>query len=228
MHSDVEIDLTKYLGGGSSGTVFKCKFLGVLAAAKVFDGTHTQLVKAVEAEAKIFASLQHPNVVRFIGYAIKGTTQHILVSELMSMDLFKYLKEQGVSRRSPLSLLVAIDIMLQIANAMDYLHQKKVMHHDLKSKNVLMDIVSNKNLALSCLSLHFKVTDFGLEKLQDRSTTVCVGSTPWMAPEVFGVDNRHTQTQLMCIVLQWLSLRSSLGRYHLLTYSGLRSIKTLK
>ncbi|CAM6012356.1 unnamed protein product [Sphagnum balticum] len=96
MHSDVEIDLTKYLGGGSSGTVFKCKFLGVLAAAKVFDGTDTQLVKAVEAEAKIFASLQHPNVVRFIGYAIKGTTQHILVSELMSMDLFKYLKEQGV------------------------------------------------------------------------------------------------------------------------------------
>ncbi len=135
MHSDVEIDLTKYLGGGSSGTVFKCTFLGAPAAAKVFDGTDTQLVKAVEAEAKIFASLQHPNVVRFIGYAIKGT-QHILVCELMNMDLFEYLKEQGVSRGSLLSLLVAIDIMLQIARAMDYLHQKKVMHRDLKSKNV--------------------------------------------------------------------------------------------
>jgi serine/threonine protein kinase len=119
------------------------------------------LVKAVEAEVKIFANLQHPNVVRFIGYAIKGT-QHILVSELMSMDLFKYLKEQGASRGSPLSLLVSTDIMLQIARAMDYLHQKKVMHRDLKSKNVLMDIVSNKNLALGRSSLHFKVTNFGL------------------------------------------------------------------
>ncbi|KAH8936751.1 hypothetical protein BDL97_17G100800 [Sphagnum fallax] len=188
MHSDVEIDLTKFLGGGSSGTVFKCKFLGVPAAAKVFDGTDTQLVKAVEAEAKIFASLQHPNVVRFIGYASTGT-QHILVSEVMSMDLFKYLKEQGVSRGSPLSLLVAIDIMLQIARAMDYLHQKKVMHRDLKSKNVLIDIISNKNLALGRSSLHVKVTDFGLSKLQDRFTTLRVGSTPWMAPEVFGVDN---------------------------------------
>jgi hypothetical protein len=58
MHSDVEIDLTKVLGGGSSATVFKCKFLCVPAAAKVFNGTDTQLVKAVEAEAKIFASLQ--------------------------------------------------------------------------------------------------------------------------------------------------------------------------
>ncbi|KAH9536333.1 hypothetical protein CY35_17G102000 [Sphagnum magellanicum] len=176
MHTDVEINLNKFLGGGSSGTVFKCKFLGVPAAAKVFDGTHTQLVKAVEAEAKIFASLQHPNVVRFIGYAIKGI-QHILVSEVISMDLFKYLKEQGVSRGSPLSLLVAIDIMLQIGRAMAYLHQKKVMHLDLKSKNVLIDIVSNKNLAL--------VT----HPCMLRFTTLHVGSTPWMAPEVFGLDN---------------------------------------
>jgi hypothetical protein len=36
MHGAVEIDLTNYLGGGSSGTVFKCKFLGVPAAAKGF------------------------------------------------------------------------------------------------------------------------------------------------------------------------------------------------
>jgi len=62
------------------------------------------------------------------------------------------------------------------------------MHGDLKSKNVLVDIVSNKNLALGRSSLQFKVTDFGLSKFQDRSTTLCVGSTPWMAPEVFGVD----------------------------------------
>jgi serine/threonine protein kinase len=127
-------------------------------------------------------------VVRFIGYAIKGT-QHILVSELMSMDLFKYLEEQGVSRGSPLSLLVAIDIMLQIGRAMAYLHQKKMMHQDLKSQNVLIDIVSNKNLVLARSSLHVKVTDFGLSKLQDRFTTLHVGSTPWMAPELFGVDN---------------------------------------
>jgi serine/threonine protein kinase len=63
------------------------------------------------------------------------------------------------------------------------------MHHDLKSKNVLIDIISNKNLVLARSSLHVKVTDFGLSKLQDRFTTLHVGSTPWMAPEVFGVDN---------------------------------------
>jgi serine/threonine protein kinase len=205
--------------------VFKCKFIGVPAAAKVFNGTDTQLVKAVEAEAKIFASLQRPNVVWFIGYAIKGTQHCFLTHE---HGLVQVLEGTRSCIGSPLSLLVAIDVMLQIARAMDYLHQKKVMHHDLKSKNVLMDIISNKNLALGRSSLHFNVTDFGLSKLQDRSTTLRVGSTPWMAPEVFGWTTWHTQTQLMCIVLQWFSLRSSLGRYHLLTYSGLTSIKTLK
>jgi serine/threonine protein kinase len=76
--------------------------------------------------------------------------------------------------------------MLQIARAMDYLHQKKVMHRDLKSMNVLMDNGSNKNPDLGRSSLCVKVTDFGLSKLQDRFTTLRVGSTPWMAPECLG------------------------------------------
>ncbi len=105
--------------------------------------------------------------------------------------------------------------------------QKKVMHRDLKSKNVPIDIISNKNLALGHSSLHVKVTDFRLSKLQDRYTTHCM----WI--QLHGwilrcLEWTTSQTQLMCIVLQWFSSRSSLGRYHLLTYSGLTSIKALK
>jgi hypothetical protein len=80
--------------------------------------------------------------------------------------------------------------------------QKKVMHRAAKSKNILIDIISNKSLALGRSSLHVKVTDFGLSKLQDRSTTHCmwVQLHGWLL-RCLGWTTWHTQTQLMCIVL---------------------------
>ncbi|CAK9256645.1 unnamed protein product [Sphagnum jensenii] len=62
------------------------------AAAKVFTASSSSVIKAVENEANLQARLRHPNVVQFIGYAVKGS-QHIIVTELMTMDLRRYLDE---------------------------------------------------------------------------------------------------------------------------------------
>jgi hypothetical protein len=63
---DVEIYYKHPLGVGSVGTVFKCKFLGVMAAPKVFQ-TNGINKEAAEQEASLFSKLRHPNVVQFIG-----------------------------------------------------------------------------------------------------------------------------------------------------------------
>jgi len=76
---DVEILYEHNLGSGASATVSKCKFLGVLAAAKVFHANCIYM-QAVEEEAKVFSELRHPNVVQFIGYGVKGCESVIVWS----------------------------------------------------------------------------------------------------------------------------------------------------
>ncbi len=189
-----DVKLGEFLGRGSFGAVFKCEFLGEKAAAKVFTASRPTEVDTVQKEAKLQARLQHPNVVQFIGYAAKES-QHIIVSELMSRDLRSYLDEtvdKGQTRH-PLSLL-AVDIMLQIAEPMKYLHENGMMHRDLKASNILINVLESKKLCISP-SVQVKLTDFGFSKLNlvnSRFTSTQTGATLWRAPEVFE-DKQNTE-----------------------------------
>ncbi|CAN5953825.1 unnamed protein product [Sphagnum jensenii] len=80
------------LGIGGYAPVFKCELHGEMAAAKLFRISRIAEVEVVKNEANLQARLQHPNVVRFIGYAVRGR-EHIIVTELMSKDLRMYLDE---------------------------------------------------------------------------------------------------------------------------------------
>jgi hypothetical protein len=156
-----DVKLGDFLGKGSFGAVFRCEFLGEKVAAKVFAASRPTQVNIVQKEAKLQARLQHPNVVQFIGYAAKES-QHMIVSELMSKDLRSYLDEtvhEGQTR-PPLSLLLAVDIMLQIAEPMKYLHENRMMHRDLKANNILINVVESEELCISP-SVQVKLTDFG-------------------------------------------------------------------
>jgi serine/threonine protein kinase len=130
-------------------------------------------------------------VVRFIGYSYKET-RNVIVTELMSKDLRTYLdekKEASRERQPPLSLLLAIHIMLQIADGMKHLHESGVVHRDLKSNNVLVNVVDDQDWSpLSSSLVQVKLTDFGVSKLNlhdSGCSTPMVGTTKWRAPEVF-------------------------------------------
>jgi len=184
--NDVQIE-KECLGGGGYAWVFKCKVSGKIAAAKLFAPSKTSEVEAVKNEAELLASLRHPNVVQFVGYAVKEK-QHYIITELMSKDLRMYLNENF-----PLSLPLAVDIMLQIAHGMKYLHESGVMHRDLKADNVLTNVVENESYISP--SVQVKLTDFGMSKLNlnnSRFTTMGVGTAQWRAPEVFQ-DKQNTE-----------------------------------
>jgi serine/threonine protein kinase len=173
------------LGIGAFGVVFKCTFHGEMAAAQIMLTSNIPEVEVVENEVNIRARLQHPNVIQFIGYAIKGR-QHVIVMELMSKDLRAYLHE-NVHDGQTIPQLVAIDIMLQLAEAMTYLHESAVMHHDLSPENVLVNVPETEDSHLLS-SVQAKITGFGMSKLNlnnSRFTTRQVGKAQWRAPEVF-------------------------------------------
>jgi serine/threonine protein kinase len=118
--------------------------------------------------------------------------------ELMEMNLLRYLEENVHESQSgpPLPLLLALDIMLQLAEAMNYLHKSEVMHCDLKPINVLINVVENESYIFP--SVRVKLTDFGISKLNlnnSRLATREVGTAKWRAPEVFpfGPRNKYTK-----------------------------------
>jgi tRNA A-37 threonylcarbamoyl transferase component Bud32 len=199
-YDDVRPIYDEPLGEGASGAVYKCDFHGRRAAAKVLIRKITNR-KAVENEINLLSRVRHPNVVRFIGYSYKET-RNVIVTELMSKDLRTYLdekKEASRERQPPLSLLLAIHIMLQIADGMKHLHESGVVHRDLKSNNVLVNVVDDQDWSpLSSSLVQVKLTDFGVSKLNlhdSGCSTRMVGTTKWRAPEVFeDEENRGRYT----------------------------------
>jgi serine/threonine protein kinase len=103
----------------------------------------------------------------------------MIVSELMSKDLRSCLDEtvhEGQTR-PPHSLLLAVDIMLQIAEPMKYLHEKGMMHRDLKANNILINVVESEELCISP-SVQVKFTDSS--KVYSPSSCNSLGSTKFV------------------------------------------------
>jgi serine/threonine protein kinase len=173
--ADVDIDYTNGLvGEGTSARVYKCNFLAREAAAKIFGRCQDSSWKDVKNEANLLAKLQHPNVVQLIGHTF-NETQEVIVLERMEDNLENYLSSLTSclppnKEGPPVPVLGAVDIMLHIAEGMNYLHEHHVVHRDLKARNVLISTVVKdvENLEPSW-AWHVKITDFGLSKLKEGS-----------------------------------------------------------
>lgn len=189
------------IGNGSFAGAFVVKWMGGRFASKEF--FHVEDEKTFLREAAIQARLCHPNVVPLV-CCTKSTSRSnkcSLVMELMQQDLRSLIlsRTQDGSARlyqdKPFSLLVAVDLMLQIAMGMEYLHSLHIAHRDLKSDNILVSYTSSASLNL-CSELdhvRVKIADFGMSKTKLTSkslfTSKDVGATAWRAPEAFGIDS---------------------------------------
>jgi serine/threonine protein kinase len=178
----------KTLGSVGKG-VDKVEWRGEHFALKTFFGLEQQSFKN---EVSILAGLSHPNIVSLVGFIIntRNGGSSILL-ELMDQDLFYYMKEKLANDDSdgvPFSHIEATDIMLQIAEGVQYLHENRIVHRDLKSFNIMINRVRRGGGAQEHLQV--KVADFGHSKLKHNSHTYSnqtpnIGTTRWMAPELF-------------------------------------------
>ncbi len=174
------------IGGGSCGAVFEVSWLGQKFAMKTGLGLLTH-------ETEISAGLSHPHIVRVFGVSTNKRHSCNLVMELMSGDLYKYIH---MDHPRPFDLDIAVDIMLQIAEGMQYLHDKRIVHRDLKSFNILVDPVDCPGKGY----LRVKVADFGLAKIKAASATYSsqsknVGTTRWMAPELLTSSDQRESSE---------------------------------
>ncbi|CAJ1944738.1 unnamed protein product [Sphenostylis stenocarpa] len=173
------------LGSGTFGTVYHGKWRGTDVAIKritdrCFAGKPSEQERMrydFWNEAIKLADLHHPNVVAFYGVVIDGpggsvaTVTEYMVNGSLRNALQK--SERNLDKRK--RLLIAMDV----AFGMEYLHGKNIVHFDLKSDNLLVNLRDPHRPIC-------KVGDLGLSKVKCQTLISggVRGTLPWMAPEL--------------------------------------------
>ncbi len=81
-----------------------------------------------------FRGLSHPNIVQLMGLCIETDDMYIITEFIPGGDLRSKLKDKSIE----MDWKLRIEILRDIALAMNYLHSKHIMHRDLKSHNLLV------------------------------------------------------------------------------------------
>ncbi|KAL7239774.1 hypothetical protein ACSBR2_005616 [Camellia fascicularis] len=180
-----DLEYIKELGSGTYGTVFYGKWKGCDVAIKKLkpscftDGApeHDRLVADYWKEAHILGQLHHPHIVAFYGVVMDGPVTNLAtVTEYMVNGSLKQVlqrKDRTIDRRK--RLIIAMDA----AFGMEYLHEKNIVHFDLKSHNFLVNMRDPQRPVC-------KIGDLGLSKIKQRTLVSggIRGTIPWMAPEL--------------------------------------------
>ncbi|XP_010668420.4 L-type lectin-domain containing receptor kinase IX.1 [Beta vulgaris subsp. vulgaris] len=180
------------LGEGGFGGVYR-GFLTDLdryIAVKKISRESKQGKKEFMSEVRIISCLRHKNLVQLLGWCHERGDL-LLVYECMpngSLDSHLYRSK----RKSVLQWTIRYNIAQGLASALLYLHEEWeqcVLHRDIKSSNVMLDIDFNAKLG-----------DFGLARLVDHSTTsqttLLAGTLGYLAPEVFNTGKASREADV--------------------------------
>src|SRR5262245_7483038 len=200
------------LGEGGMGEVWRAMdtTLDREVAIKVLPAafaTDRERLARFEREAKVLASLNHPNIAAIYGFPETGSVRFLAMEMVRGEDL------AHVLARGPLSIREALDAARQVAAALEAAHDSGVVHRDLKPANVKRTPEGQ-----------IKVLDFGLAKALEvaganpvQSATVTsagsqagmiIGTASYMSPEQAcgqPVDRRTDLWAFGCLLYEMLS-----------------------
>ncbi|CAM6008697.1 unnamed protein product [Sphagnum balticum] len=180
-----DLEELRELGSGTYGTVYHGKWRGTDVAIKrirasCFAGQPSEkerLIADFWREACTLSQLHHPNVVAFYGVVRDGPggTLATVTEYMVNGSLKQVLQKNDRTIDRHKRLLLATDA----AFGMEYLHEKNIVHFDLKCENLLVNMRDPQRPIC-------KVGDLGLSKVKQQTMVSggIRGTLPWMAPEL--------------------------------------------
>ncbi|RDY05783.1 Phytosulfokine receptor 2, partial [Mucuna pruriens] len=197
------------VGDGSFGLVYKARLsTGALVAVKKLSPDAFQGFREFTAEMETLSKLQHPNIVKILGYWASGPERLLVYEFIEKGNLDQWLHEPSSNddfSRSPLPWVTRVNIIRGVAHGLCYLHglDKAVIHRDIKASNVLLDSKFQAHIA-----------DFGLARRIDRThshvSTQFAGTIGYMPPEyIDGVNVANTKVDVYSFGVLMIETASS-------------------
>ena len=160
------------LGSGACGTVYKARnpVLGTSAAIKVLESTEDRVIRGFFKEARIAATLQHPNIVKVQDFGDSDGQPYIVMEFVDGKSMADLLDDRGTL---PLGHLASLT--RDVSAALSAAHAANIVHRDVKPENILLADGGRVLLA-----------DFGIAKVIEQSITVTgmvMGTPVFMSPE---------------------------------------------
>ncbi|XP_021446890.1 serine/threonine-protein kinase MARK2 isoform X9 [Oncorhynchus mykiss] len=167
--------LLKTIGKGNFAKVKLARHVltGKEVAVKIIDKTqlNSSSLQKLFREVRIMKLLNHPNIVKLFEVIETEKTLYLIMEYASGGEVFDYLVAHGRMKEKE-----ARAKFRQIVSAVQYCHQKCIVHRDLKAENLLLDA-----------DMNIKIADFGFSNeftMGNKLDTFC-GSPPYAAPELF-------------------------------------------
>ncbi|MFT7515047.1 MAG: serine/threonine protein kinase [Candidatus Omnitrophota bacterium] len=178
----------KQIGAGSMGIVWLCydELSGVEVALKTVGPKYAddpEIMEQVKVNFRIVQQLNHPNIGNAKSLDLDSETgDHFLIMEFVDgVSLATLLKKK---KHGKMDLDEIIPIMSRMANALDYSHEKSIVHRDVKPSNIMLDRDGTPKLLDFGIAGTFISTIISLKTgLHGDDTTNKSGTPYYMAPE---------------------------------------------
>ncbi|KAJ9579955.1 hypothetical protein L9F63_004428, partial [Diploptera punctata] len=171
-----DFDIGRALGKGKFGNVYlarekKSKFIVALKVLFKSQIQKANVEHQLKREIEIQTHLRHKNILRMYGYFHDDSRVYMILEFAPKGELFKELQTQPNKRFSEYRTAKYIS---QVADALRYLHSKKVIHRDIKPENLLLGVNGE-----------IKIADFGwsVHSPSSRRDTLC-GTLDYLPPEM--------------------------------------------
>src|SRR5262245_61809297 len=209
-------EIVSHIGAGGMGEVYRARDarLGRDVAIKSLPEAFAEDAERLarfEREAKVLASLSHPNVAGILGLEEVGGARY-LVLELVDGETLAERIERG-----PLSVSDTIDMARQVGAALEAAHERGVVHRDLKPGNIMFTSAGDAKVLDFGLAMSSGATGTGSDPNLSHSPTlpqhatragVILGTAAYMSPEQArgkGVDRRTDIWSFACVVYECLT-----------------------
>lgn len=182
-------------------------------AVKQMKGDRQMQLYELLKEARVMASLRHPNICAFVGVCADSGPlgRRYLLSEMLDCSLFDLLhRQEHLSWQGTVTLPLVIKLSAGISSGIAYLHSRNLVHADLKSSNILIDWSHSDTLSA-------RICDFGHSAIRPVPVPHDRICTPhWAAPEVLRGEGLSPAADVFSIgILIWEMLTLRVPHYAL-------------